>query len=63
MKAGLVGMTYAAMLVVFLAIDLLWLGVIARRFYLNHLGRFFFGTCQLGGGLRLLVVDRTTGFD
>lgn len=41
MKAGLVGMTYAAMLVVFLAIDLLWLGVIARRFYLSHLGRFF----------------------
>jgi uncharacterized membrane protein len=41
MKAGLVGMTYAAMLVVFLAIDLLWLGVIARRFYLNHMGRFF----------------------
>lgn len=41
MKAGLVGMTYAVMLVVFLAIDLLWLGVIARRFYLKHLGRFF----------------------
>ena len=27
--------------VVFLVIDLLWLGLIAKKFYLKHLGRFF----------------------
>jgi uncharacterized membrane protein len=40
MTASVLGMTYGMMLVVFLAVDLLWLGVVARRFYLNHLGRF-----------------------
>jgi uncharacterized membrane protein len=41
MTAGVLGMTCGAMLVFFLAVDLLWLGVVARRFYLKHLGRFF----------------------
>jgi hypothetical protein len=41
MMAGVLGMTCGAMLVFFLAVDLLWLGVVARRFYLKHLGRFF----------------------
>ena len=41
MTASVLGMTYGMMLVVFLAVDLLWLGVVAMRFYLNHLGRFF----------------------
>ena len=33
--------TYGIMAVVFLAIDLVWLGVIAKNFYQKHLGRFF----------------------
>ena len=35
------GISYLMMLAVFLALDLLWLGVVAKRFYLKHLGRFF----------------------
>ncbi len=31
---------YAAMLVVFFAVDLLWLGVVARGFYRRHLGHW-----------------------
>ena len=34
-------LTYFLMAVVFLAIDLFWLGVIAKKFYQKHLGRFF----------------------
>lgn len=41
MTAGKMAMTYGVMLVAFLAVDLLWLGVFARRYYLKHLGRFF----------------------
>jgi len=33
--------TYFLMAVVFLAIDLFWLGVIAKNFYQRQLGRFF----------------------
>jgi uncharacterized membrane protein len=33
--------TYGIMAVVFLAIDLIWLGLIAKNFYQKHLGRFF----------------------
>ncbi len=32
--------TYGLTLLVFLAIDFLWLGVIAKRFYENYLGHF-----------------------
>ncbi len=32
---------YAIMLAVFLAVDLIWLGIAARGFYNRHLGRFF----------------------
>ncbi len=32
---------YVIMLAVFLALDLVWLGVVARGFYTRHLGRFF----------------------
>ena len=32
---------YAIMLAVFLAVDLVWLGIAARGFYRRHLGRFF----------------------
>lgn len=32
---------YALMLAVFLAVDLIWLGIAAKRFYTKHLGRFF----------------------
>lgn len=34
-------LTYLLMLVVFLAIDLVWLGVITKKFYQKHLGGFF----------------------
>jgi uncharacterized membrane protein len=34
-------LTYFLMAVVFLAIDLVWLGLIAKNFYQKHLGRFF----------------------
>ena len=34
-------LTYFLMAVVFLALDLLWLGLIAKNFYQKHLGRFF----------------------
>jgi len=34
-------LTYVLMAVVFLAIDLVWLGVIAKDFYQKQLGRFF----------------------
>ncbi len=34
-------LTYFLMAVVFLAIDLFWLGLIAKKFYQKHLGRFF----------------------
>ena len=30
--------TYGLMTVAFLAIDLLWIGVVAKRFYERHLG-------------------------
>ena len=33
--------TYGIMAVVFFAVDLLWLGLIAKNFYQKHLGRFF----------------------
>lgn len=33
--------TYVLMAVFFLAIDLLWLGVVAKNFYQKHLGPFF----------------------
>jgi uncharacterized membrane protein len=33
--------TYVLMAVFFLTVDLLWLGVIAKNFYQNQLGRFF----------------------
>ena len=33
--------TYVLMAVVFLALDLFWLGLIAKKFYQKHLGRFF----------------------
>lgn len=32
---------YTIMLAVFLAVDLVWLGIAARGFYTRHLGRFF----------------------
>jgi uncharacterized membrane protein len=41
MTLGGLVVVYGVMLAVFLAVDLLWLGVVARRFYLKHLGRFF----------------------
>ncbi|KPK24990.1 MAG: hypothetical protein AMJ70_00050 [Dehalococcoidia bacterium SG8_51_3] len=34
-------LTYVLMAVVFLALDLFWLGLIAKNFYQKHLGRFF----------------------
>ena len=33
--------TYGIMAAVFLAVDLIWLGLIAKNFYQKHLGRFF----------------------
>ena len=33
--------TYFIMAAFFLAVDLLWLGLIAKKFYQKHLGRFF----------------------
>jgi uncharacterized membrane protein len=41
MTIGRLLITYFIMLGVFLAVDLLWLGVVAKRFYFKHLGRFF----------------------
>jgi uncharacterized membrane protein len=38
MSAGRVVATYFGMTVVFFAIDMLWLGVVARGFYQRHLG-------------------------
>jgi len=32
---------YIASAILFFAIDILWLGVIAKTFYNKHLGRFF----------------------
>jgi len=32
---------YIATAILFFAIDILWLGVIAKNFYNRHLGRFF----------------------
>ncbi len=34
-------LTYFLMALVFLALDLFWLGLIAKNFYQKHLGRFF----------------------
>jgi uncharacterized membrane protein len=33
--------TYLLMAILFLALDLFWLGLIAKNFYQKHLGRFF----------------------
>jgi len=33
--------TYALTLLVFLAVDFLWLGLVAKSFYQRHLGHFF----------------------
>jgi uncharacterized membrane protein len=41
MTPGNVLTTYFLTLVVFLVLDLLWLGVLARRFYFKHLGELF----------------------
>ena len=41
MSAKQIVLTYLLMAVVFLAIDLVWLGLIAKNFYQKHLGRFF----------------------
>ncbi|MCU0560115.1 MAG: DUF2177 family protein [Desulfobacterales bacterium] len=41
MPFWVVSAVYAVMLAVFLAVDLVWLGVAARGFYQRHLGRFF----------------------
>lgn len=38
MSAGRVVVTYLGMTVVFFAIDMVWLGVVARGFYQKHLG-------------------------
>lgn len=34
-------LTYVLMAILFLALDLIWLGLIAKNFYQKHLGRFF----------------------
>ena len=41
MSAKQIVLTYLLMAVVFLAIDVVWLGLIAKNFYQKHLGRFF----------------------
>lgn len=41
MSIRIIVLTYLLMGVVFLVIDLFWLGLIAKRFYQKHLGRFF----------------------
>jgi len=41
MSIGGLLVMYVIMLALFLAVDLLWLGAVAKRFYRKHLGRFF----------------------
>lgn len=41
MSAREIVITYLLMLMLFLAIDFFWLGLVAKNFYQKHLGRFF----------------------
>lgn len=41
MSGRVIVLTYVIMAFVFLALDLLWLGLIANNFYQKHLGGFF----------------------
>ena len=46
--------TYAITLVIFFAIDLVWLGVVAKNFYRQHIGHLMSAGSELGRGRPVL---------
>ncbi|MEZ4424597.1 MAG: DUF2177 family protein [Gemmatimonadota bacterium] len=59
MTAGRLVAVYGAMLVAFLALDLLWLGVVARDLYRRHLGSLMRADVHWGAALAFYLIYLT----